>query len=414
MADGGRVYLFLQGPISPFFRRLADRLEALDPGARTLRINLCFGDWLVWRRKGGVAYRGRPEDWPAFIDAFIRDEGVTDVVLLGEQRDYHLAAAASAARHGAAVIATDFGYLRPDWIAFEFDGLTGASRFPRDPAAVRAVAAASPPPDLAVRFRDPFWRMAALDIAYHLGTSFLWFLYPHYRSHLTEHPIATYLGTGWRLLNQRRRGRGATREIAAAEARPGPTFLFPLQIARDFSMRAYSRFPSLEAAIGEVVGSFAAHAPTDAHLVLKGHPLDPGLTDWGRVARDAAAAAGVADRVRFIDGGDLARLIQASAGVVVVNSTVGLLSLQLATPTIALGQALYDLPGLTARNGLDAFWRAPPPPDPDMVDAFVRAVTGSIMIRGTFYSDPGVTAAVEAAARRLHAHALNQPLAAAE
>lgn len=414
MADGGRVYLFLQGPISPFFQRLADRLEALDPGARTLRINLCFGDRLFWRRKGGVDYRGRLSDWPAFIDAFIRDEGVTDVILLGEQRDYHQAAAAAAKRHGVAVVATDFGYLRPDWIAFELDGLTGASRFPRDPASVRALAAASSPPDLAVRFRDPFWRMAAFDIVYHLATSFLWFLYPRYRSHLTEHPIATYFGTGWRLLNQKRRGRVAAREIEAAERRSGPTFVFPLQMARDFSMRVYSRFSSLEAAIDEIVASFAAHAPADAHLVLKVHPLDSGLTDWARAAHEAAAAEGVADRMSYIDGGDLARLIEASAGVVVVNSTVGLLSLQLATPTIALGQALYDLPGLTARTGLDAFWRAPPPPDSDMVDAFVRAVAGAIMIRGTFYSDPGLAAAVEAAARRLDAHALNQPLAAAE
>ena len=64
---------------------------------------------MKWLRRGTVDYRGSLKKWPAFIDAFIEREGVTDILLLGEQRDYHLAAADAAKRHGAKVIATDFG-----------------------------------------------------------------------------------------------------------------------------------------------------------------------------------------------------------------------------------------------------------------------------------------------------------------
>ncbi|MBT6314360.1 MAG: capsular biosynthesis protein, partial [Alphaproteobacteria bacterium] len=120
---------------------------------------------------------------------------------------------------------------------------------------------------------------------------------------------------------------------------------------------------------------------------------------------------GVANRVRYIDGGDLAQLIDASAGVVVVNSTVGLLSLQHETPTIALGQAVYNVPGLTASGGLDAFWKAPESPDAELTDAFMRAAAGAHMVRGTFYSEPGLTAGVKAAATRILEDRVNQPMA---
>lgn len=414
MSDQGRAFLFLQGPISPFFERVADEIGRQDPSARCLRINLCYGDRLSWRRPGAVNYRGRPADWPAFIDDFIAREGVTDILMLGEQRDYHLAAAEAAKRHGASVIATDFGYLRPDWIAFEFDGLTGASRFPRDPDAIRAIAAASPAPDLTPRHRDAFWTQARLDIAYHMASSLLWFTHPHYKSHQPNHPVTTYIGTGLRMLLQKRRTERATREIAAAEAHDGPTFVFPLQIARDFSIRAYSPFPDLETPIRQVVASFARNAPQNARLVLKVHPMDPGLVSWRRVALKEAARHGAEDRVRYIDGGDLNRLIKASAGVVVVNSTVGLAALQRGAPTIALGQAIYDVPGMTAATDLDGFWQAPPKPDAGLVNDFIQAITGAIMVRGTFYSEPGLTAAAKGAATRLLERSINQPRMAAE
>jgi capsular polysaccharide export protein len=402
------VVLFLQGPISPFFPMLAETLEA--GGARTLRVNLCVGDWLFWRRSGAENFRGKPADWPAYVHGLMAREGVTHVVLLGEQRDYHKAAAAAADALGAQVIATDFGYLRPDWIAFEYDGLTGASRMPKTADGVLELAAACPPVDLTPQFRDPFWPMARADMLYHLSTWALWFLYPRYKTHNPNHPLVTYWGMWLRMLLQSGRTKAATAEIAAAETADGPVFTFPLQIARDFSIRAYSPYPDLETPIREVVASFAAHAPENARLIVKVHPLDPGLRSWRKVVMDAASAGGAEGRVRYIDGGDLGRLIDASAGVVVINSTVGLLSLQHGAPTIALGQAVYHVPGLTASNGLDAFWGNPERPDTELVEAFLRAAAGAHMVRGTFYSKPGLSAGVQAAAARILQNKINQPM----
>ena len=64
-----RSFLFLQGPISPFFREVAAGLRALGHDAR--RINLCLGDKLSWRGPGAVDFLGRAEEWPAFVGAFL-------------------------------------------------------------------------------------------------------------------------------------------------------------------------------------------------------------------------------------------------------------------------------------------------------------------------------------------------------
>jgi capsular polysaccharide export protein len=65
---------------------------------------------------------------------------VTHVLLLGENRRYHRQAVDIALALGIQVVVNDFGYIRPDWITFERNGMSGGSLFPRDPAAIRAMA----------------------------------------------------------------------------------------------------------------------------------------------------------------------------------------------------------------------------------------------------------------------------------
>ena len=136
---------FLQGPISDFFDRLGRALIAR--GHRVHRINLHFGDQLFWRLPA-THYRGHFDEWRAFIGEFLDRHQITDLVLHGDRRPYHIVAAEEARARGIAVIATDLGYVRPDWITLEYDGMTTYSRFPRDPAAIRALAEQFPAPDL--------------------------------------------------------------------------------------------------------------------------------------------------------------------------------------------------------------------------------------------------------------------------
>ena len=133
------------------------------------------------------------------------------------------------------------------------------------------------------------------------------------------------------------------------------------------------------------------------------HPLDNGLIDRRAQARDLAAKHGIAARVRCVDGGHLPTLVIASKGVVVVNSTVGLGSIEFGRSTVALGTSIYDIPGLSYQGGLDRFWTEVTPPDPELVAAFRKLLVHRTQVNGGFFCTPGVALAVENAASRLEA-----------
>lgn len=394
-----RVVLFLQGPSSPLFAKCADRLE--QAGHRALRINLNMGDRIFWRRPGGHDYRGRAKTWPAFLGAFLDKHGVSDLILLGEERPYHKAAIAEAKARGIPVYVIEMGYLRPDWVTFERDGMSSNSHFPRDPARILAEAEGLPEPDWTGRHRQTFLAEASYDLLYNLPNVFCWFLYPHYRRHALFHPLAEYAGWLAKLARQRRT-RAHAEETAGRLIESGrPYFVYPLQLQTDYQLRAHSPFRDQREAIALVLNSFAAHAPTDRHLLIKLHPLDNGLIGWAAFVRSQAAGLGIGERVQVIDGGNLDRLAAHALGMVTVNSTAALPALRRGRPVKVLGSAVFGAPGLSYPGPLDAFWGAPTPPDPALVDAFFRLMADKYQVRGNFYSASGTDAAAEAIVARL-------------
>ncbi|SES78145.1 capsular polysaccharide export protein [Oceanicella actignis] len=400
-----RTALLLQGPSSFFFSYLGDALEAR--GARVLRVHLCPGDMLFWRRGGGRVYRGGLARWPAWIEAFMAREGVSDLVLLGAHRPFHAPAIAAARRLGVLAHHVELGYFRPDWITVELDGAGPDSRFAREAERFMAQAAAATdsaaPPQPARRFASSFAAYAAMDMAWNLSNLALsWALTPGYRRHQLWHPLAEYGGFGLKLAAGPLRRRAAGRALAALARARGPMFLFPLQLRTDHQIRVNGPDPDLRATARRVVRSFAAHAPADAVLAVKEHPMDNGLTPWRRLLEREAAACGAAGRVRVFDGGDLDALIARSAGVVTVNSTVGLAALAAGRPVKALGRALFDRPGLTDQAPLDAFWRAPAAPDPALARDFLAALRWATQLRGAFDGEGALPGAEAAAERILH------------
>ena len=193
-----QTFLFLQGPSSPLFARIADHLE--DVGHRCLRVNLCAGDWIFWRRPGGINYRGDISRWPTFISALIDREGVGGVILLGEQRPHHAAACAAAKARGIPVYSVEMGYLRPDWIRIERSGSGFNSHFPSDPQTILDAGAGLPEPDFRARYKQSFAADAAYDMLYNLPNVLFWFLYPYYNWHAIFHPLAEYAGWVGRFL----------------------------------------------------------------------------------------------------------------------------------------------------------------------------------------------------------------------
>lgn len=402
-----RTFLFLQGPSSWLFMRIAHHLERR--GHRCLRVNCCAGDWLYWRRRGAYNYRGKLQDWNGWLRDLISREGVTDIVLLGEERPHHQRAINLARNLDLQAYAIEMGYLRPDWIRIERGGSGFNSHLPADPDQIRKAAEAIPEPDYRQIYTQSFFWDAVMDIAFNMANVIVRFPYPHYRWHAIYHPVAEYAGWVRRLLGSRRHTRLAMETERRVLASGRPYFVVPLQLETDYQIRAYSSYNTQREAIEDIVASMAAHAPFDTDLVVKLHPLDNGLVDWGKEVRAAARRHGLQGRVHFMDGGNLVRLMASAKGLITINSTAGLQAIQKGTPVKVLGVAIYDIEGLTHRGPLDHFWRTPTKPDADLCAAFHRLIEAAVHVRGNFYSLKGMEAGARAIAKRLDERSVNEP-----
>lgn len=394
----GRVFLFLQGAATPFHRRLAMALE--EAGARIVKINICGGDAVFWRRPA-IAFRGRFQAWRGFCAGILDTEGITDLVLFGDCRPHHAVAVDLARRRGIGLHLFEEGYLRPGWVTREVWGVNGHSDLPRTPVGFLALARTIDPPPAAPPVPSHFLHRAVWDVLWTVGLIALMPVFPHYRHHALDHPLVEYAGWLGRFARAPRVRREARRVMGRLAGEAGRYYLHPLQLDTDFQIRTHSRYGDTLAAAREVVASFARYADPGSRLVVKLHPLDFRPSRKRRQIEALAAEHGVAARVDFLDGGDLQQLVDGARGVVVVNSTVGLFALERGKPVKALGTAVFDLSGLTFQGALDRFWADGAPPRPDLLDAFRRVVVARTQIPGGFFSGPGLDLAVAGARRRI-------------
>jgi capsular polysaccharide export protein len=399
-----RSFLFLQGPQSPFLRRLGLAMAGL--GAKVVKINVCGGDVLHWPKPFTRHYRDSRYAWPAFVAGIMDESGITDLILMGDKRPMNLDAICLAQARGIAVHVLEEGYLRPSYITMERGGVNSNSTLPATPTAVRARAASlSPIPPRVCRIANPMPTRVFATVKQHLGNGLLFPFFPRYRTH-RPYCILREL-TGWlpryfRRVERRRQADAVMERILAQDT---PYFLFPLQLDADMQVRSYSHFGVVDS-IMRVVSSFAAASPPDYRLLVKNHPLDNGLIDLRAFLDNFARAAGVRERIDYLDGGLGRRIMDhpQCRGVVLVNSTIGMEALTLDLPVFCLGKAPYAMPGLAVtpqEMPLDAFWKAPRPVDTSLLADFIQVLHADALVPGNFYTDAGIAAAISGILRRL-------------
>lgn len=395
-----QTILFLQSHPSWFARRLASAFE--NEGCRVLRVNFCAGDAIYWVGRSALNFRGGLSDWPQYLHRLIARERVTDILYYGNGRPYHRIAAEVAAELGINAYVYEFGYLRPDWITLERGGMSAHSHFPNNAESIRAIGARFPMPDLRARTRYTMRSEMAHEISYTLVSYFLHLAYPRYVADRYYNPIIEYL-TGIPKQMRAARMQGEARDVVSGLVRDQNLFyLMPLQLQCDYQLRHNASYSHQGDAIREVIRSFAGHAPQGAKLIFKCHPLDNGGENWPRHIQEGVAATSLGDdRILYIEGGDLETLVRHARGAVTINSTVGMHALIAGCPVKILGTAVFDIPGLTHQGTLDGFWRAPDRPDPALVDALIRALAGTIQVRGDFFTPAGQASAIETFVERI-------------
>lgn len=403
-------YLFLQGPNGTFFARLANRLKSR--GHAVYRVNFNGGDRVFWRLSGALDFRGSAEQWPAFLGDLLTDCRITDIILFGDCRPLHRAAITLAHRLGQRVHVFEEGYLRPNWITLEANGVNGHSSLAKNARWFLEAAAGIEDWSPGLPVTGHFARRAAEDVLYTLSTIFLKWRFPLFRTHKPWHPLAEYAAGAKRFpLTPLTRRRNLARQQQVLKS-GSQYYLFPLQLDADAQVRFHSPFGRMAPAIKTVIESFARAAPVDALLVLTEHPLDTGLVPLERLSRDYADRAGVGSRVIYLRFGTSEPLLTGCRGMVTINSTMGVLALSVRVPVMTMGHAIYDMPELTFQGGLDNFWCNSTASSGAVFDAFRRVLTARTQINGGFYSEKGLTLAVAGAVTRLEA-ALNNPAIAA-
>lgn len=393
-------FLFLQGPATPFFDALARAL--MERGHSVTRLFFNPGDRLYWSH-GGTAFRGRLEELAAVAESVMARHGVTHLVLFGDCRPVHQPVMELATTRGVRIHVFEEGYFRPYRITLEHAGVNRHSRLPRDPQWYRKAAALCPAESQSCTFRNLFFRRAYHDVRYHLAGLLNPVLYPHYRNHALYSAPRQYVGYVRKFLRMPARRRQDARMVASLLVQGQPFFLLPLQLDGDTQIRDHSPFDGMGGVLRSVMRSFAEQARPSDWLVIKNHPLDPGVVSHERYALRFATELGIRERVIFLESGPLEALIQACRGVVTVNSTVGLVALGMGRPTVALGEAIYRLPGLIHQAGMRHFWEDPQPPDPTLYADFERVVCYATQLPGGFYCKRGIACAVEHAVPRLEA-----------
>lgn len=390
-----RNFLFLQGPPGPFFWQLAERLKDLECGI--FRINLNGGDKADWPGEA-TNYRGRRRKWTLFLDRFLVDHAITDVVLFGDCRPMHMAAHRMASLRKIDVHVFEEGYIRPDWLTLEPSGVNGFSSLPRDPNWFLEEARALPPLPNRPPITASFKRRARDAFRYYFYVQFDP-TFPFYRSHRTSSLTAEFIGWVSKFTMEKRELARADRVVG--EIGDQPFFLFPLQLSNDFQIREHSPFQDMKEGVQYVLSSFARRAPQDVMLLVKEHPLDASLTNWRGHVDALARRLGISDRVVHIRGGNLTELAASARGLVTVNSTSSTLSLAAGVPTIALGKAIYNMPRITHQGRLDDFWVRPQAPDAAVFDAFRRVLYDRCLIYGGLASQSAVETLVGSAIERL-------------
>jgi capsular polysaccharide export protein len=284
-------------------------------------------------------------------------------------------------------------------MTLELDGVNGHSRLTRDKRWFLERARTLPPEPYLPPITASFRRRVRDTARHYLAVHGLAWAFRFYRTHRSGSPLAEAMGWGWKYLIGGLRKRQASRKTSELDGKL--FFLFPLQLCGDYQIRSHSPFPDMRAAAAYVMESFARHAPEQAHLLIKAHPFDTSLVSWQRLLDRRSRQLGIAERVHFIDGGNLDQLAADAAGMVCVNSTSATLALAAGTPVCALGDAIYNISGLTFGGHLDEFWHDPEPPEAGLYSAFRRVLVDHCLVRGGLASESAVATLVLSMADKL-------------
>ncbi|EOV9569927.1 capsule biosynthesis protein [Cronobacter turicensis] len=349
----GQKYLLLQGPMGPFFRDLGNWLESKGREARQVIFN--GGDRFYCRKEKSLPYQGTPEGFGAWLAATRSTWSFDTLVCFGDCRPLHQAARRWAQTLGIRFLVFEEGYLRPCFITLEENGVNGFSGLPREAGFYMQL------PDIEQvsinNIVPSFWTRARHTCVYCIMTWAYQRLYSNYKHHKKlslKKEAYCWTKAGWLKIWYRVTESSKNKKLKTELSTKYNLVI--LQVFNDSQMTFHSKYDNLEQYLQEVMLSFSNHAPPEQHLVIKHHPMDRGHKNYKKQIACLEKKYNIRKRVHYVHDLNLPDLIHHSRSVVTINSTVGLSALIHNKPLKVMGNAFYDIPGMTYPETLDKFW----------------------------------------------------------
>lgn len=364
-------------------------LDLMDAGKKVSKVILHASDWIYKRRGIPTMSFDAPielfEDW---LHNQIKQHGIDCIILYNQYRPYNLIGWNLAKELDIECIVLELGLLRPDFCSIfsrscdQFDYL--AQKWNAVLHEKQSLRTPDKPPQLG-SMSTPC-KMTQFAI-YYSFSRFMAVFARQYRHYIDQRKLdySYHLAAGIRAaLRFQGRDRQHRYDAIFSNEWSGKYYLVPLQVHTDSQITERSNFESMEEFIRHVVDSFEKHAPPDTKLVFKVHPMDRGYTDYHHLIESLQAKAGE-HRILYLDRIHLPTALEHARACITINSSVGLSALMHETPVITLGDAAYDLKGLTYRGELDDFWTQQGTVNETNIHNFVALLKQTSQAQGTLY-----------------------------
>lgn len=377
--------LLLQGPMGDFFYRFSTWLNSND--IECYKINFNGGDRFFYKSKTNVFdYKGSLDDYSVWIETFLIEHNIDSIVCFGDCRKYHKFAKIIAKKNNINFFVFEEGYIRPNYITFEEDGVNFFSNFLNY---YNKSDISEKGNDLVTDINDvknSYLKMVNSAITYYIFWVFFSFQYSGYQHHRNIRPIKElgyWILSGFRSIQNKLFEKNKFNRFLQQYSKK--YFIFALQVHNDSQITIHSDLKSVEKYIVLVLESFSFHSDPSMHLVLKHHPMDRGYRNYSKLINKYAKQFKIEGRVHYFCDVHFPTLLKHSLGLVTVNSTTGIQALYHNVPVKVLGHALYNLPKLTNQYALSEFWKNPDEVDTNYFSYFRKELISYSQLNGSFY-----------------------------
>lgn len=346
--------LLLQGPVGPFFYHLAQKLKKNNN--QVFKLNFNGGD-LLFFPFGAQSYRGELKDFKEFIKQFYLANNIQKVFMFNDCRPLHKIAIEVAKTLKIPCFIFEEGYIRPNFITLEVEGVNANSTLPKDPR----IFLDYQPKQEDKNYKEynvihSFGSMAWFSFLYWFAAFWCGF---YFNNHLHHRSLSGLEMFPWFLsLFRKQLYKFSEKEdIEFVLESKKQYFALILQVHNDTQIKNHFKPKRIENFIKNSIRSFAQYSKPQHFLVIKHHPMDRGYKNYKIFITRCARKFNVAQRVIYLHDIHLPSLLCNALGCIVINSTTGLSSILHKCPTKVCGSAFYNLEGLTFQEPLSKFWR---------------------------------------------------------